>query len=304
MESTTSNKLITIPRYSTIKLLGEGHVGKVYLVVEQSTNKQYALKVLNKEVMLQTNKVKRMLTEREILATAEHPFIVTFYKSFMDDENLYFLMDYCAGGDLYHLLQSQPGHHLHEEHAKFYAAEVLIALEYLHAIGFIYRDLKPENILIHVNGHIALTDFDLCKGSTNLLELPETLEALEPHMITNSFCGTADYMAPEILEDKGHSAPVDWWALGILINEMLTGHTPYEGRNVEEIFAHIRKHELRLSKELSHSAKSLIQELLNPDSRKRLGTKHGASDIKKHKWFKGIEWNLILNMTPPYAVRA
>ncbi|KAJ2816083.1 serine/threonine protein kinase, AGC, partial [Coemansia erecta] len=148
-----------------IKLLGKGDVGKVYLVRQKETGKLYAMKVLSKAEMIKRNKIKRVLAEQEILATANHPFIVTLYHTFQSDERLYFCMDYCIGGEFFRVLQSRPGKCLPEEDAKFYAAEVTCALEYLHLSGFIYRDLKPENILLHETGHIMLTDFDLSKQS-------------------------------------------------------------------------------------------------------------------------------------------
>lgn len=146
-----------------LKLLGRGGIGQVYLVQLRGTDKLYAMKVLTKDEMIQRNKVKRVMTEREILATANHPFIVTMYASFQTNVHLCFVMEYCAGGEFFRVLQRQPRRRLRESAVRFYAAEVILALEYLHHMGFIYRDLKPENILMRENGHISLTDFDLSK---------------------------------------------------------------------------------------------------------------------------------------------
>ncbi|KAG0180315.1 serine/threonine protein kinase, AGC [Apophysomyces sp. BC1034] len=151
--------------FSKVRLLGKGDVGKVYLVKQKGTDKSMAMKVLSKREMLERNKVKRVLAEQEILTSANHPFIVTLHHSFQSKDYLYFVMEYCSGGEFFRALQSRPGRCLDEKGAKFYAAEVIAALEYLHLQGFIYRDLKPENILLHHSGHLMLTDFDLSKQS-------------------------------------------------------------------------------------------------------------------------------------------
>ncbi|KAF9577492.1 serine/threonine protein kinase, AGC, partial [Lunasporangiospora selenospora] len=185
-----------------IRLLGKGDVGKVYLVRQKDTGRLFAMKVLSKKVMITRNKIKRALAEQEILATSNHPFIVTLYHSFQSEEYLYLCMEYCMGGEFFRALQSRPGKCLQEEDAKFYAAEVIAALEYLHLMGFIYRDLKPENILLHQTGHIMLTDFDLSKQSHPAGE-PTIVKSESPsspptidtksciaHLRTHSFVGT------------------------------------------------------------------------------------------------------------------
>ena len=162
-EFPVSDETIGPSHFTRLKLLGRGGIGSVFLVRLKDTDKLYAMKVLTKEEMIAKNKIKRVMTEREILATANHPFIVTMYASFQSSNRLCFVMEYCAGGEFFRVLQRQPKKRLAEEAVKFYAAEVLLALEYLHHLGFIYRDLKPENILMRENGHIAVTDFDLSK---------------------------------------------------------------------------------------------------------------------------------------------
>jgi len=261
--------------------------------------------------MLERNKVKRCLTEREILATANHPFIVTLYYSFQSSDHLYFVMEYCAGGEFFRTLQKQPNKCLPEDHARFYAAEVLLALEYLHMMGFIYRDLKPENILLHENGHIQLTDFDLSKQAaqsvhpslikTSIFSKTPKLVAV-PEMTTNSFVGTEEYIAPEVIEGFGHTSAVDWWTFGILIYEMVYGSTPFKGQNRKDTFKHILDGELKLpdSPSISADGKHILKRLLVPDPKKRLGSEHGASDIKEQKWFKSkINFALIRNEKPP-----
>ncbi|CAO3596075.1 unnamed protein product [Absidia cylindrospora] len=216
-----------------IRMLGKGDVGRVMLVKQKNTDKLFAMKVLSKKNMIKRNKVKRALAEQEILATSNHPFIVTLYHSFQSQDYLYFVMEYCVGGEFFRALQLRPGKCLNEEGAQFYAAEVIAALEYLHLHGFIYRDLKPENILLHQSGHIMLTDFDLSKGSTPPGD-PGVVKSTSPNLPpsidtkccvnnlrTNSFVGTEEYIAPEVIKGCGHTSSVDWWTLGILIYEML-----------------------------------------------------------------------------------
>jgi protein-serine/threonine kinase len=306
-----ANIRISAFQFQKIKLIGKGDVGKVYLVKHIETDKLYAMKILDKKEMIKRNKVKRVLTEREILATASHPFIVTLYWSFQSADKLYFIMDYCAGGEFFRMLQRQPGKCLTEDSVRFYSAEVLLALEYLHMMGFIYRDLKPENILVHETGHIMLTDFDLSKQAATcvnpqvikkIFEKPEIYS--KPELITNSFVGTAEYIAPEVIQGFGQSSSVDWWTFGILMYEMLYGVTPHRGKTQEETFNQILHQEVKFPEHhqypVSNTCKSLIKKLLANDPKKRLGSVHGAADIKKHKFFDGkINFTLIRNITPP-----
>lgn len=315
--------------FTRLKLLGRGGIGQVFLVRLKGTEKLYAMKVLTKEEMILRNKVKRVMTEREILATANHPFIVTMYASFQTADRLCFVMEYCAGGEFFRVLQRQPKKRLKEDAVRFYAAEVILALEYLHHMGFIYRDLKPENILMRENGHIALTDFDLSKqahaisprvvqqqlsfsdkirkslsmkrnnSSLNNLEIVNS-EPVLPYQ-TNSFVGTEEYIAPEVVNGVGQSSAVDWWTLGILIYEMLTGTTPFKGNFTDETFSNIVHEQLKWPDDINVSAecKNLVKKLLRREADKRLGAENGASEIKRSKWFKDINFALIRNETPP-----
>jgi len=297
--------------FEKLALIGKGDVGKVYLIRHKITKQLYAMKVLDKQEMVKRNKVKRVLTEREILATADHPFIVTLYWSFQSVRKLFFVMDYCAGGEFFRVLQKQPGKCLPEDQARFYGAEVLLALEYLHLLGFIYRDLKPENILMHASGHIMLTDFDLSKAAATSIN-PQVIKRIfsqpeivsKPELVTNSFVGTAEYIAPEVIQGSGQTSSVDWWTFGILMYEMIYGHTPYRGKSQDDTFTHILGGELRFPDQhiypVSTLCKSLIKKLLHPDPRKRLGSDQGAIDVKKHKFFDGkINFALIRNQIPP-----
>jgi protein-serine/threonine kinase len=294
-------------------------VGKVYLAHIKgypSNAHLYALKVLKKEEMIERDKVHRVLTEREILTSTHHPFIVTYYCSFQDESKLYILMEYCSGGELFRLLQKQTNHCFPEHIARFYTAEVLSALEYLHQLGIVYRDLKPENILLHASGHIRLTDFDLSKetGTKNLDEASKKhhhfFNFLQRHdkkkriQQFNSFVGTAEYIAPEVITGFGYDATVDWWTLGILLYEMLYGTTPFKGTSMNLTFKNIVNQklsfpELSNNNPVSRECQDLIKKLLSTDPQKRLGHRHGAQDIKAHPFFRGIYWESLSQQTPP-----
>ncbi|WWC69159.1 uncharacterized protein I206_103095 [Kwoniella pini CBS 10737] len=310
----TKSVEVTPSSFQKIKLLGKGDVGKVYLVKEKKTDKLFAMKVLSKKEMIKRNKIKRALAEQEILATANHPFIVTLFHSFQSQDYLFFVLDYCMGGEFFRALQTRPGKCLSEEHAKFYAAEVTAALEYLHLNGYIYRDLKPENILLHQSGHIMLSDFDLSKQSGEAGGAPAGIKHGGPNgtilvdtrsciadFRTNSFVGTEEYIAPEVIKGHSHSSAVDWWTLGILVYEMIFATTPFKGPNRNATFANVMKNDVFYpeSPPVSSSCKSFIRKLLIKDENKRLGSGSGASEVKSHKWFGTVNWGLLRNMTPP-----
>ncbi|KAG5915272.1 serine/threonine protein kinase, AGC [Claviceps capensis] len=305
--------------FDKIKLIGKGDVGKVYLVREKKSSRLYAMKVLSKKEMIKRNKIKRALAEQEILATSNHPFIVTLYHSFQSEDHLYLCMEYCSGGEFFRALQTRPGKCIPEEDARFYAAEVTAALEYLHLMGFIYRDLKPENILLHQSGHIMLSDFDLSKQSdpggkptmivgkngarTDALPTIDTRSCIA-NFRTNSFVGTEEYIAPEVIKGSGHTSAVDWWTLGILVYEMLYGTTPFKGKNRNATFANILREDIPFpdhagAPQISNLCKSLIRKLLIKDENRRLGARAGASDIKAHSFFRTTQWALIRHMKPP-----
>ncbi|CAX44083.1 probable serine/threonine-protein kinase, putative [Candida dubliniensis CD36] len=310
--------------FEKVRLLGKGDVGKVFLVREKSSNKLYAMKILNKKEMIERNKIKRALAEQEILATSNHPFIVTLYHSFQSKDHLYLCMEYCMGGEFFRALQTRDTKTICEIDAKFYAAEVTAALEYLHLMGFIYRDLKPENILLHQSGHIMLSDFDLSKqseraknpeisfyksggmhlssaGSFNHNGPAIDTKACIDGFRTNSFVGTEEYIAPEVIRGKGHTSAVDWWTLGIFLYEMLYGTTPFKGQDRKKTFANVLKKDVKFldTQSISSNCRNLIKKLLIKDEEKRLGSKTGASEIKNHGFFKDTQWALLRHQKPP-----
>ncbi|KAK3012630.1 hypothetical protein RJ639_008586, partial [Escallonia herrerae] len=316
---------ISLKHFRPIKPLGSGDTGSVHLVELCNTGQFFAMKAMEKGVMLNRNKVHRACAEREILDILDHPFLPALYASFQTKTHICLITDYYPGGELFLLLDRQPTKVLKEDAVRFYAAEVLVALEYLHCQGIIYRDLKPENVLIQSNGHVSLTDFDLscltsCKPQ---LLIPETAEKknhlntgakrkhhkgqqtpifmAEPMRASNSFVGTEEYIAPEIITAAGHTSAVDWWALGILLYEMLYGYTPFRGKTRQRTFANILHKDLKFpgSIPVSLPAKQLIYRLLHRDPKNRLGSREGANEVKQHPFFRGVNWPLVRCMNPP-----
>jgi len=277
-------KTASAPRldsFKMIKVIGKGSFGKVFLVREIQTGEMFALKVLKKDNIIKRNQVEHTRTERNVLGYVKHPFIVGLNMAFQSKNKLYFVLDYCAGGELFfHLgkLGKFP-----EPRARIYAAEIILAIDYVHQLGIIYRDLKPENVLLDATGHIRLTDFGLSKegisGSSSG---------------ANSFCGTPEYLAPEILNRQGHGRAVDWWSLGALLYEMLTGLPPFYCRDREKLFEKIRKAELTYPRYLSPKAVMLLRGLLTRDPNKRLGSGTAdAAEIKSHTFFEEIDWEKL-----------
>ncbi|XP_052139367.1 phototropin-1B isoform X2 [Oryza glaberrima] len=305
-----SGESIGLKHFRPVKPLGSGDTGSVHLVELLNTGEYFAMKAMDKSIMLNRNKVHRATAERQILDLLDHPFLPTLYASFQTKTHICLITDYCPGGELFVLLDNQPLKVLHEDAVRFYAAEVVVALEYLHCQGIIYRDLKPENILLHRDGHISLTDFDLsCLTSCRpQVFLPEDADEkkgrknrsypiffAEPMRASNSFVGTEEYIAPEIITGAGHTSAVDWWALGILLYEMLYGYTPFRGKTRQRTFANILHKDIRFLASISVSlaARQLMYRLLHRDPANRLGSYEGANEIKGHPFFRGINWPLI-----------
>nr|AML77557.1 putative LOV domain-containing protein [Stigeoclonium helveticum] len=312
---------LKLMHFRRIKQLGTGDVGNVDLVQLQGTEHRFAMKTLDKLEMQERNKVQRVLTEENILSCVDHPFLATLYCTIQTDTHLHFVMEFCDGGELYGLLNAQPKKRLREAHVCFYVAEVLIALQYLHLLGYVYRDLKPENILLHASGHVLLTDFDLsyAQGVTEVsiekvlkkrsiknarrVARENYLLVAEPEARANSFVGTEEYLAPEVINASGHGSQVDWWSFGILVYELVYGFTPFRGSRRDETFDNILKRPLSfpLKPQVSQECQSLISALLIKDPAKRLGAKYGAEEIKAHPFFAGVNWALLRHKRPPYG---
>jgi len=276
--------------FKIIKVIGKGSFGKVFLVKEIKTDEMYALKVLRKDNIIKRNQVEHTRTERSVLGYVKHPFIVGLNMAFQSKDKLYFVLDYCAGGELFfHLgkLGKFP-----EPRACFYTAEIILALSYVHELDIIYRDLKPENVLLDARGHIKLTDFGLSKEGIS-----------SSSSGAYSFCGTPEYLAPEILNRHGHGRAVDWWSLGALLYEMLTGLPPFYCRDREKLFEKIRKSELTYPRYLSACCITLLRGLLTRDPRRRLGSgPKDSKEIKCHVFFQDIDWNKLSKgeIPPPW----
>ncbi|KAL2470420.1 Phototropin-1 [Abeliophyllum distichum] len=311
-----SGEQIGLKHFKPIKPLGSGDTGSVHLVELCGTGHQFAMKAMDKGMMLNRNKVHRACAEREILDMLDHPFLPALYASFQTKTHICLITDYCPGGELFLLLDRQPTKVLKEDAVRFYAAEVVVALEYLHCQGIIYRDLKPENVLLQGSGHVSLTDFDLscltsCKPQLLIPEINEKKKhqkgqqapifMAEPMRASNSFVGTEEYIAPEIITGAGHTSAVDWWALGILLYEMLYGYTPFRGKTRQKTFANVLHKDLKFpaSKEVSLQAKQLMYRLLHRDTKNRLGSREGANEVKQHPFFRGVNWALVRCVNPP-----
>ncbi|XP_010270626.1 PREDICTED: phototropin-2 [Nelumbo nucifera] len=306
---------IGLKHFKPIRPLGCGDTGSVHLVELIGTGELYAMKAMDKSIMLNRNKVHRACIEREIVSLLDHPFLPTLYASFQTDTHVCLITDFCPGGELFALLDRQPMKIFKEESARFYAAEVVVGLEYLHCLGIIYRDLKPENVLLQKDGHVVLTDFDLSFLTSSKPQVikhpmptkrrsrsqPPPMFVAEPVTQSNSFVGTEEYIAPEIITGSGHSSAIDWWALGILLYEMLYGRTPFRGKNRQKTFANILHKDLTFPSSIpvSLAARQLIHGLLHRDPANRLGSTNGANEIKQHPFFRGVIWPLIRCMSPP-----
>ncbi len=223
-----------------------------------------------------------------LIAANDHPFLVGLKYSFQTDDKLYLVLDYISGGELfYHLQQAR---RFEEDRARFYAAEILIALEFLHHNGVIYRDLKPENVLLDMNGHVALTDFGLCKEGIGYEER------------TSTFCGTPEYMAPEMLAKQSYGFPVDYWSFGTLLYEMIAGLPPFYNKNGPQMIKQIMEADIKFPAHFSEEAKSICAGLLARDPAQRLGARGGVEEVKQHPFFAGVEWDKIYakQVEPPF----
>ncbi|KAK8587852.1 hypothetical protein V6N12_022324 [Hibiscus sabdariffa] len=361
--------ILGMSHFRLLKRLGCGDIGSVYLSELSGTRCYFAMKVMDKASLASRKKLSRAQTEREILQLLDHPFLPTLYTHFETDRFSCLVMEYCPGGDLHTLRQRQPGKHFSEYAARFYAAEVLLALEYLHMLGVVYRDLKPENVLVRDDGHIMLSDFDLslrCTVSPTLIKSsafdsdpskrgvgsafcvqPACIEPTSvcirpacflprlfpqknkkknpkpqvqfglpcstlPELVAEptaarsmSFVGTHEYLAPEIIKGEGHGSAVDWWTFGIFLHELLYGKTPFKGSGNRATLFNVVGQQLRFPElpATSYASRDLIRGLLVKEPQNRLGVKRGATEIKQHPFFEGVNWALIRCSTPPEVPR-
>jgi serine/threonine protein kinase len=282
-EEESEERLPCLADFTLLRVIGKGCFGKIVLAKKKDTGEHFAMKVLNKRRIVRKKQVEHSRAERRILSrvdTKECPFIVSLHSAFQTENKLYLVLDYITGGDLYfHLSQWRQ---FPEALARFFIAEVLCALEYLHSVQVVYRDLKPENILLDRVGHVRLVDFGLSK---------EGVES--PLNGATSLCGTPEYLAPEILNKKGHGTAVDIWAVGMVLYEFLTGLPPWYTRNREKLFRNLRSGPLVIPEGVSHSAASLLRALLERNPSKRIGSMTGIQEVKDHPFFQGVDWEKL-----------
>lgn len=278
---------IGVGDFDILRVVGKGAFGKVFLVRKKGNCKGngsnndgiYAMKVMRKDTIIKKNHVDYMKAERDILTKVAHPFIVQLRYSFQTKSKLYLILDFINGGHLFYHLYRQGI--FSEDQARVYAAEIVSAVSHLHNCGIVHRDLKPENILMDADGHVVLTDFGLAK------EIDESSRS-------NSLCGTTEYMAPEILLSKGHNKDADWWSVGVLLYEMLSGQPPFTHANRKKLQERIIKEKVKLPPYLSTEAHSLLRGLLQKEPSKRLGSgPNGGDEIKNHKWFRPVNWKKL-----------
>ncbi|KAI1103801.1 Pkinase-domain-containing protein [Jackrogersella minutella] len=264
--------------FDLLRTLGTGSFGRVHLVQSKHNQRFYAVKVLKKNQVVKMKQVEHTNDERRMLGEVKHPFLITLWGTFQDPRNLYMVMDFVEGGELFSLLRKSG--RFPNPVAKFYAAEVTLALEYLHSKNIIYRDLKPENLLLDRHGHLKITDFGFAK------RVPDK---------TWTLCGTPDYLAPEVVSNKGYNKSVDWWSLGILIYEMLCGYTPFwDSGSPMKIYENILRGKVKYPAYVHPDAQNLLELLITQDLTKRLGNLYGGSqDVKDHPWFSEVTWDRL-----------
>ncbi|KAI8487638.1 hypothetical protein Bbelb_346310 [Branchiostoma belcheri] len=306
--STSSNSTVTSPDlsgapdirhrrlklddFNFIKVLGKGSFGKVMLAELKESDDVYAIKVLKKDVIIQDDDVDCTMTEKRVLLLSrKHPFLTALHACFQTKDRLFLVMEYVNGGDL--MFQIQRARKFDEPRSKFYSAEVILALMFLHEHGIIYRDLKLDNILLDADGHIKLADFGMCK------------EGILNGKLTTTFCGTPDYIAPEILQELEYGPSCDWWALGVLLYEMMAGQPPFEADNEDDLFESILHDDVLYPVWLSKEAVAILKAFMTKNPAKRLGcvaAQGGEAAIKQHVFFKDIDWEALLDrrVKPPF----
>ncbi|XP_075169179.1 protein kinase C iota type isoform X3 [Haematobia irritans] len=298
-----SQRQFSLDDFELIRVIGRGSYAKVLMVELKKTRRIYAMKVIKKALVTDDEDIDWVQTEKHVFETASnHPFLVGLHSCFQTPSRLFFVIEFVRGGDLMYHMQRQ--RRLPEEHARFYAAEISLALNFLHEKGIIYRDLKLDNVLLDHEGHIKLTDYGMCK------------EGIRQGDTTSTFCGTPNYIAPEILRGEDYGFSVDWWALGVLLYEMLAGRSPFDiagasenpDQNTEDyLFQVILEKTIRIPRSLSVKAASVLKGFLNKNPADRLGCHRETAfmDIKNHPFFKVIDWEMLAykQVTPPFKPR-
>jgi len=288
--------------------VGTGTFGRVRVVQYKPTKQWFAMKILKKSEIIRLKQVDHIKSEVKILTMISHPFIVNLIGHSHDDRRIYLLFEFVPGGELFSHLRREG--RFTNDHARFYAAEITLAFEYLHNMSIAYRDLKPENLLLSAKGHMKVTDFGFAKvveDRTWTVRLGVNQPHASPHPTPShpnltqptpstgaQLCGTPEYLAPEIIQSKGHNKSVDWWAVGILIYEMLAGYPPFFDETPFGIYQKILAGKIEFPKHFSTEAKDLVRKLLTADRTKRLGClRGGASDIKEHPWYAKVDWEAV-----------
>lgn len=300
---TGETKQYSLDDFELVRVIGRGSYAKVLMVELKRTKRIYAMKVIKKELVTDDEDIDWVQTEKHVFETASnHPFLVGLHSCFQTPSRLFFVIEFVRGGDLMFHMQRQ--RRLPEEHARFYSAEISLALNFLHDKGIIYRDLKLDNVLLDHEGHIKLTDYGMCK------------EGVRPGDSTSTFCGTPNYIAPEILRGEDYGFSVDWWAMGVLMYEMLAGRSPFDiagmienpDQNTEDyLFQVILEKTIRIPRSLSVKAASVLKGFLSKNPPERLGchAELGFREILNHSFFKAIDWELLeqKQIPPPFKPR-
>ena len=272
---------ISVDDFEYIRVLGRGTFGKVQLVKFKRDGQIYTMKSMKKEVLQEHEHVEQSIVERDIYIKTRHPFLVSAHYSFQTADSIFLILDYVPGGELFERLKQE--NKFEESRAKLYAAEIMLALGHLHSLKLIFRDLKPENILLDENGHVRLTDFGLVKTNMGADDS------------TTTFCGTPEYIAPEMLQQKSYTKSVDWWSFGILLYEMLTGLPPFYDSNTSRMYQKILKDNLEIPSYISEEGADFIRKLLERDPQRRLGSsERDCEELKEHPFFKEYDWDAIL----------
>ena len=284
----TGSPLLTFPEQLSIndfrlmRVIGTGTFSRVRLAQCRRSQEFVVMKIMRKADIVKMKQVDHVRNEKTLLTRLSHPFLVSLRHSFQDRTNLYLELEYVSGGELFRLLRSQG--HFSLSAVRFYASEIACALGYLHSTGVVYRDLKPENVLLTEKGHVKLTDFGFAK------QLRDGEQAF-------TLCGTPEYLAPELIQQRGHSFPCDWWGFGILIYEMACGHAPFLDDNPFKLYEKIVTTEVTYPTSFDPVLKELLGIVLDKD----VGTRADEGHIKGHRFFRGVDWNKVGGDNPPYV---